>query len=62
MGVRALDKPFKGGGFGNWEMKKQVYLFDMKDIEESFKNQQYTVSNSELKTVLGLTKGSPTGR
>jgi hypothetical protein len=50
-----LDKPFKGGGFGNWEMKKQVYLFDLKDIEEGFKNQQYTVSNSELKTVLGLT-------
>lgn len=49
-----LNKPFKGGGFGNWDMKQQAYLFDMNHIEESFKNSEITISNKELKMVLGL--------
>lgn len=51
-----LDKPFKGGGFGNWASKKQAFLFDMKSIEDRFENPQYKVSNNELKTALGLTE------
>jgi hypothetical protein len=50
----SLDKPFKGGGFGNWEMKQQAYLFDMNYIEERFKNSEITMSNKDLKIVLGL--------
>lgn len=28
-----IDKPFKGGGFGNWQSKKAAYIQDMKSIE-----------------------------
>lgn len=50
-----LDKPFKGGGFGNWASKKEVYLLDMVSIEDQYYNSSWNYTDKELQTSLGLT-------
>lgn len=50
-----IEQPFKGGGFGNWQSKKEVYIQDMKSIEDKYYNAGYNFSNKELQTSLGLT-------
>jgi len=49
-----IDKPFKGGGFGNWQAKKEVYIQDMISIEGQYYNAGYNISDKELQTSLGL--------
>lgn len=49
-----LDKPNSGGGFGNWASKKEVYLLDMKSIENKYSNASYSLTDNELQTRLGL--------
>lgn len=49
-----LDKPSKGGGFGNWTNKKEVYLLDMISIEDQYYNSGWNYSDKEVQTSLGL--------
>ncbi|MBK9328800.1 MAG: hypothetical protein IPM95_05635 [Sphingobacteriales bacterium] len=49
-----IDKPFKGGGFGNWQSKKAAYIQDMKSIEDQYYNLGFAITDKELQTSLGL--------
>ena len=49
-----ITNPFKGGGFGNWASKKEVYLIDMVSIEDQYYNSGWSFSDKEVQTKLGL--------
>ena len=50
----SLESPLKGGGFGNWASKKEVFLLDMVSIEDDYYNSGWNYTDIDVQTKLGL--------